>query len=118
MQAIGMVYHVPVSAVRSLGTAARVNDAAKAIGRRPLGFEDCAAASQPTRSGRRRRGAEIPTELKRDDRHSRVRHKNILAKLLEGGPSGQGSRIHANGISVEDPRYFYFSNSEPVRQDL
>src|SRR5580765_8104133 len=62
MQAGEVVNDIPVPAIRRFRTAPRVNDATEAVVWRAPGFANRTATGQPTRSGRRRCGTEIPPE--------------------------------------------------------
>src|SRR6516164_4892807 len=98
MQAAEVVNHIPVPAIRSVGTASGINDSAEAEVRHALGLANGAAARQPARARRRSCGAETPAEDEHDDRWSVVNHFDLLAQRAQSGPGRQGGRIYTNGV--------------------
>src|SRR5712671_7599705 len=113
MQAIGVADHIPISAVRSLGTASGVDDATKAEVRRALGLANSAAAGQPARPGRRWCRAEIATQRNINVRGVISEHLDVFAQRAERGPGRQSGRIHANGV-IADGWHLYLNNSQAV----
>src|SRR2546423_7975812 len=101
MEAIGVVDNIPVSAIGSTRTAARVNDSAEAVIRYALGLANGTATCQPARPRRRRCGTETPTQSEREDWRGLIDHVNFLGKRAERGPWRERGRGNSHGVSIE-----------------